>query len=348
MKSIEISKKTLHFHKRFTISYESVDTAEIILIEIMDEDGFQGLGSASPDTEVTGETIESVYTILKKELTKDFFNLDIDDWRKYHEKIKKVFHSFPSAQAAVEEAVLNIFCKRHKIRMQDLFGKYRKKCRTMVTVGIENKDGTISEVKERLLEGFKIIKLKCGLDIKSDIERIQAVGKILPDDCEIILDANQGYSLNDAKHLLESLKNEKISLIEQPVKSDDFEGLKKLNMLKIIPIVADESIVTVDDAIKLIKGDYVSGVNIKLMKCGGPLDFVEIYNLAKSLNKIVVIGCMYESNISLTTAASLALALPIDYMDLDSGNLDFHDDPATGGIKVNRGYITIEEELKLK
>lgn len=348
MESIEISKKTLHFHKRFTISYESVDTAEIILVKIIDEDGFQGLGSASPDTEVTGETIENVYEVLKKELTKDFFDLDIEDWRKYHEKIKKVFHSFPSARAAVEEAVLNLFCKRHKMQMRDLFGKYRKKCRTMITVGIENKDSTISEVKERLLQGFKIIKLKCGLDVKSDIERIQAVRKMLPDDCEIILDANQGYSLKDAEHLLESLKNEKIALIEQPVKSDDFEGLKKLHLLKSIPVVADESIVTVDDAIKLITGDYISGVNIKLMKCGGPLDFIKIYDLAKSLNKIVVIGCMYESNISLTTAASLALALPIDYMDLDSGNLDFHDDPATGGIKVDKGCITIEEELKLK
>ncbi|MFH1720512.1 MAG: dipeptide epimerase [Patescibacteria group bacterium] len=348
MKSIEISKKTLHFHKRFTISYESVDTAEIILVKITDDDGLQGLGSASPDTEVTGETIESVYKILKKELTKDFFDLDIEKWREYHKKIKKTFRSFPSARAAVEEAVLNLFCKRHKMHMRDLFGKHREKCRTMITIGIEDKNSTIDEVKKRLLEGFKIIKLKCGLDVEGDIERIRAVSKILPDDCEMILDANQGYSLKEAEHLLESLKNEKIALIEQPVKSGDLEGLKKLNLLKSIPVVADESIVTVNDAIKLIKGNYVSGVNIKLTKCGGPLDFIKIYKLAKSLNKIIVIGCMYESNISLTTAANLALALPIDYVDLDSGNLDFHDDPATGGIKVEKGYITIEKELKLK
>lgn len=348
MKSIEISKKTLHFHKRFIISYESVDTAEIILIKLTDKDGFEGLGSAAPDVEVTEETINGVYKILKKKLTKDFFDIDIENWHGYHKKIKKVFRSFPSARAAVEEAVLNLFCKRHKIHMRNLFGRYRKKCRTMVTIGIENKKNTIAEVKKRLHERFKIIKLKCGLDVKKDIERIRAVKEILPNNCKIILDANQGYSLEEAEHLLKSLKNEKVALIEQPVKSSDLEGLKKLNMLKIIPVIADESIVTLDDAIKLMKGNYVSGVNIKLMKCGGPLDFIKIYNLAKSLNKIVVIGCMYESNISLTTAANLALALPIDYVDLDSGNLDFYDDPATGGIKVDKGYIKIEEELKLK
>lgn len=84
------------------------------------------------------------------------------------------------------------------------------------------------------------------------------------------------------------------------------------------------------------------------MKCGGPINASKIFHLAKYLKKIVAIGCMYESNISITTGVSLALALPFDYVDLDSGHLDFPDDPAIGGAKVHKGQISLHEPLRLR
>ncbi|EKD63875.1 MAG: mandelate racemase/muconate lactonizing protein, partial [uncultured bacterium] len=139
-----------------------------------------------------------------------------------------------------------------------------------------------------------------------------------------------------------------VSLIEQPIRAEDWEGLKRLHKTSPVPIIADESVVSFEDARELLSGDYVSGVNVKLMKCGGPTNFIKIFDLAKSLHKTVMLGCMYESNISLTTGANLALGMPIDYVDLDSGPLDFHDDPAVGGMEVRGGEITVERPLDLK
>lgn len=172
--------------------------------------------------------------------------------------------------------------------------------------------------------------------------------KILPIKYNLFLDANQGYTFLQAEKLLKSLPVKRIGFLEQPVKAENLAGLKKLKQLKLVPILADESVVTKRDITKILKGNYADGVNIKLMKCGGPLNFLEIYWQVKKMNKLIMIGCMYESNISITTGVSLALALNLDYVELDSGHFDFKDDPASGGAFIKRGQIYLGHSLKLK
>lgn len=338
---IEICKRRLNFRRNFKIAYEEVSEVDVIFIKIIDSAGNYGVGSASPDEQVTGEKISDLFNILKKKLTKNFFSFPISQIYKYHEKIQNVFNGFPSGQAAVEEAILNLSVNKYKISLGNFFGGYRDICETMITIGIKNNEETEKEIKERLNEGFKVIKLKCGNNLEEDMKKISMARKVIPNNCKLALDANQGYSLYEAETLLNFLKNYKISFIEQPIKASNISGLKKLSKLNITPIIADESVVTVKDAYNLLSKNYVDGVNIKLMKCGGPINFVKIFNLAKIFNKIIMIGCMYESNISITTGAHLALSLPIDYVDLDSGHLDFADDPAKGGAIVKNGKITI-------
>jgi L-Ala-D/L-Glu epimerase len=342
IKTINAARKTLHFHAPFEIAYEKVEEADVIIIKLETDDGFIGLGNAAPDTEVTGETVEGVLSLLNEKLTPDFFSDPFESWYRYHEKIMRIFDGYPSAQAAVEEAVLNIWSQKAKMPLHMFFGGYRKSCPIMITIGIKNEKDTVDEAQKRLKEGFKIIKLKGGLDVESDMARIKAVKKIIPTGCSLILDANQGYSAKNAKKLIKSMESGDLELIEQPTVAEDIDVLKELHEISPIPIFADESVISVKDAIRLIKDDCVSGVNIKLMKCGGPLNFVNIFNLAKTSGKSVILGCMYETNISITTGAHLALGLPIDYVDLDSGHLDFYDDPTTGGAEITNGLIKIQ------
>lgn len=347
IKEISVEKRKLHFSKPFEIAYEKVNSAEVIIIKITDENNFYGLGSAAPDSVVTGETPEKIFKILKQKLKKDFFEYPIDQIDKYHEKIQKEFLGFPSAQSAVEEAILNLFCHRKNLSLTNIFGGCREKCDVNVTVGIQEKKDMIEEVQKRIDEGFSIIKLKCGLNLEEDIEKIKALTKILPSNVKLALDANQGYSFLEAKRLLNEIKDLGIAFLEQPISAKDISGLKKLHLISKIPIIADESVVSVEDATNLLLNDCVDGVNIKLMKCGGPINFVKIFQLAKSLNKIIMIGCMYESNISITTGAHLALALPIDFVELDSGHFDFYDDPVKGGAEIKNGQIEIVKNLRL-
>lgn len=347
-KEVVIFKKILHFREKFKISYEEIEEVEIVFLKIIDKDGCYGLGSAAPDVEVTGETSDSILKILRNKLNSSFFTYPFSCWQKYHQKTQRDFAGFPSAQSTVEEAILNLYASHSKIRLENLFGSFRKEANLIITIGIKDKKQTIDEVKKRLRQGFKMIKLKCGLNLKEDIEKIRMIKELLSEGHCLSLDANQGYSLEQAKELMQTIYDSGIKFIEQPIKADDISGLKELTGLNLVPIIADESVVSLADAEHLLKGGYVDGVNIKLLKCGGPLNFLKIFRLAKEMKKIVMIGCMYESNISITTAAALALALPIDYVDLDSGHLDFIDDPSEGGARVHKGKISLGGYLKLK
>lgn len=351
---IMIKKTVVHFHTPFKIAYEQVAKEKIIVIKIADQTGKYGLGSLCVDKEIsqtTGETLNKAYRLLRQKLTPDFFALPLANYKKYHQKIQTCFAGLTATQAAIEEATLNLLAKQTAKPLSNLWGKIqRRQCPIMITIGIKNLSATVKETNQQIKAGFKIIKLKCGLNLKQDIEKIKVINNILPAKIKLTLDANQGYSQSDAALLLQTIKNMnlKIALIEQPVNKKNIDGLKKLTAMKITPIIADEAAISIADANRLLRGNYVDGVNIKLMKCGGPLNFLDIYKLCKQLKKIIMLGCMYESNISITTGAQLALSLSIDYVDLDSGHLDFADDPADGGATVKNGCISLGQPLKLK
>lgn len=347
IKQIIIKSHRLHFKKSLKIAYEEVNSAKVIIVKIVDQDGYFGLGSAAPDSFVTKETIPQLLKVLKERANKNFFKLPIDDWYGYHEKIQKIFKGLPSAQNAVEEAILNLFANRHKLTLVNLFGGFRQSANLCVTIGIDNLTNTLSEVEHRLKQGYKLLKLKAGHNLKNDLLRIKAVRKLAPKKIKVAIDANQGYSFDEAFILFKELKSLDILFIEQPINANDKAGLRRLSRLNYLPIIADEAIVNYQDAYELLTGNFVDGVNIKLMKCGGPINFIKIFHLAKSLNKIVMIGCMYESNISITTGACLALALPIDIVELDSGHFDFEDDPARGGAVFTDGLIKSGRKLLL-
>ena len=347
IKKVEFFTANLHFREPFTIAYETVSCAEVIIIKITGHSGFFGLGSAAPDEEVTGETIKKCLALLNKKFNKDFFSIPLNLWYLYHEKIQREFAGFPCLQSAIEEALLSLFVSAKGLELSGLFGGYRAACPICFTLGIENIEQTLVQAKKAVSRGFKILKLKCGLDLETDLARVAALKKVLPSAVKLAIDLNQGYSFSQAEKFIAKIKNSGIIFLEQPIAAQSLEQLKVLSKKSPIPIIADEAVVDIKDAVKIITGDYAQGINIKLMKCGGPLNFLRIFHLAKSFNKIVMIGCMYESNISITTGAALALALPIDYADLDSGRLDFDDDPSQGGAEVANGFITAGKKLSL-
>ena len=347
IKKIVIDKKRLHLRQSFRVTYEDVSETEVIFLKIIDQNGNYGLGCASCDTCVTGEKIDDVLKILKKQLTKSFFDISFQSWYQYHEKIQKVFSRYLSAQFAVEAAVLDLFSKQSGIPLPIFFGGYRKSVDLIYSVGIKGIKETEEEVLLKLKEGFKIIKLKIGEDIKEDIEKIKLIRKIIPARNKMTLDANRGYAFSEAKKLFKAINPLNISLIEEPLIKKDLSLLKELQLIAKVPIIADESTVTINSAIDILLSDDWDGLNIKLINCGGPINFLKIFYLAKVLKKITMIGCTYESNISMTAGANLALGLPVDYVDLDSGHLDFIDDPTIGGAKVEAGKIKIDKPLAL-
>lgn len=339
---IIVKKKELWFREPFTIAYEKVERTPVLMLILKDETGKIGLGSAAPDETVTGERIDELKEILETKLDPSFFSHPLGDLSWYERYIRRQFAGYPSAQAAVETALIHLLALRKEKDAQEFFGICRQSCDLVVTIGIKPLPDTLKETKQRIAEGFRTIKLKVGLTVDEDIEKVQAAREALPKNIKLIVDANQGYSYKEAKYVLQALSLLDIAAVEQPIKATQEEEFRKLRKMELLPLIADEMVTTTAKAKIVLRRDYADGVNVKMMKFGGPSTCREIIEYALERSKLVMLGCMYESNVSITAAAYLALAYPVQFVDLDSGHFDFDDDATSAGATVKNGVLRVK------
>ncbi len=192
------------------------------------------------------------------------------------------------------------------------------------------------ELAERVKK-FPIIKLKLGRE-SGDIEILDAVRKARPD-ARIWVDANAGWHLEVGLRYLNILEKLNVELLEQPLEKSDFDGLGKLQSKTSIPIVADESVESIED-IDALAGIGVEGINVKLMKVGGISPALKMIKQAKSLGLKVMLGCMIETAIGTTAMAHLSGFA--DWLDLDA-TLLIANDPFKGMVIDENAIVRITE-----
>jgi len=155
------------------------------------------------------------------------------------------------------------------------------------------------------------------------------------------VDANAAWTPKEAIRVIRELEPYGLEFVEQPLPPDDIEGLRFVREHVTLPIIADESCVTVEDIPRLV--GVVDGINIKLMKCGGIHHALKMIHTARAHHMKVMLGCMIESSLAITAAAHLSPL--VDYADLD-GNLLISDDPYEG-VKVEHGKLILPNRAGL-
>lgn len=184
---------------------------------------------------------------------------------------------------------------------------------------------------------FPILKIKLSGDAL-DLVRLRAIRQARPS-AVIRVDANAGWTFEQAKTYLNELERLEVELLEQPLEVGEIAEMGILQSLTSIPIVADESVCTLQDVYALAQAG-VRGVNIKLMKTGGLVPALEMIHLAKKHQMNVMLGCMIETSIGVTAAAHLSgLA---DWLDLDAGLL-VTNDPFAGAHLDQEGALHLPE-----
>ena len=288
------------------------------MVKITTDYGVVGWGESSPSQRVTGENQQTVIDTLDKIAPKliGMCPLRIEQDVELMDLITK---EQPAAKAAIDIALHDILGKTAKKPLFMLMGGYRTKVFTDITLGIKSPKEMVEDAVKAVNNGFKALKVKVGVDPVGDVQRIRQIRTAVGDEIEIRIDANQGWTAEQAIQILNRLERFSIKFIEQPVPADDIRGLAQIRKKSSIPVMADESIHSPEDAFKLIQREAIDMVNIKLMKSGGIFMGRKIAEVAEAAGVPCMIGCMGESEIGIAAGVHLAAAIRnIQFADLDS------------------------------
>ncbi len=333
-----INVETFTVRKRFplTISRGTTSQTTNIWVKIQQE-GVEGWGEASPfsiiheeqqSTELLFEALTEVTTLLET----------YSPWERQKIERALVEAEAPSAVcAAIDLALHDWLGKQVGIPLWRMWGLNRRRIvPTSVTIGINTLEGARQRVRDWIpLTGGDVLKVKLGSPegIDADREMLLAIRSEAPH-AELSVDANGGWSVDDAVKMCDWLESQGVRHIEQPLAAGEEGNLPILYKRSPLPIFVDESCFTSKDIPQL--ADRVHGINIKLMKSGGLSEAMRMVHTAKACGLQVMFGCYSDSTLANTAAAQLS---PLaDYLDLDS-HLNLLNDPFTGATLQNGRLI---------
>ena len=311
----------------FTIARGSSTVAQNVLI-IVHSGSLTGTGSGAP-TDVTGETIRSAMEAIKV-MARALEGFPFERPREVADKMDKVLNASPSVKAAIDIAVHDLAAQQAGVPLPRYLGASRDRMATDMTIGIMDTRGAVERAQRWAQAGFRALKVKIGRDPKSDMDRLRAIRGAVGPRIELRIDGNQGYTWSQALSFARAAKDLDISVFEQPVAKTDLEGMRVLTESSPIPIMADEMVLTPDDAKKVRWANAAKAVNLKLMKHGGISRAIDVNTICESAGYPTMVGCMGEPQISIAAALAFALAQKnVRWLDLDS-HFNLAEDPSKG------------------
>lgn len=313
----------------FTVATNSRTTTPGVLTKI-EYEGFTGFGEASMPPYL-GESLESVTGFLSKVYLEQFTDpFLMEDILAY---VESVMPGNYAAKASIDIALHDLVGKIVGQPWFRLWGLNPEKTpNSSFTIGIDTAEVVRQKTQEA--SAFRLLKVKLGRD--NDREMIETVRSVT--DVPVFVDVNQGWKdRNYALEMAHWLSEKNVLFIEQPMPKEMKDEIAWLTEQSPLPILADEALQTVHDLLPL-KGIY-TGINVKLMKCGGLRSAHKMVTMAKEMGMKILIGCMTETSCAVSAAAQLS---PLaDWADLD-GNLLISND-IYEGMTIADGKIVLPD-----
>lgn len=346
IKEIKVGQVLAPLKKPFKTALRTVNRVENVGVKIITDTGNIGYGEAAPTAVITGDTTGSIIDAITNYIAPKLVGVEVANIEEIMERIHGAILGNTSAKAAVDMAVYDLYGQYHKAPLYKLLGGYRRQIETDITISVNTPEEMAKDSIDAVNRGYKVLKIKVGLDSRLDIERIQAIRDAIGYEVDLRLDANQGWEPREAIRVIRTMEDKgfNIELIEQPVLARDLEGLKYVTDNVNIPILADESVFSPMDAIEIIQNRRADLINIKLAKAGGIYKALKICSIAEVYGIECMIGCMLETKLSVSAAVHLAGGKKIiTKMDLD-GPLLCKEDPVEGGPEFREPIIILNDE----
>ncbi len=319
---IGVETLTVRTKRTFAIARGSSDEFERVMLTL-EEGGVAGRGEAAP-TNYYEQNAASVAEALERVRVQDPW--DVEGTLRENNFLP------PSALAALDSALHDLAARTLGVPVYRLLGLARPEPTSAYTLSIADRETTLREAEK--LSGFPIFKIKVG--DREDLATVRAVAEA--SDAALWVDANEAFSGEKAAGVARELKETgAVRLIEQPIPASAGPGTlhEVTDAAEPVPVIADESAVDARDVPRL--AGCVSGVNVKLAKCGGIRRALEMIHVARAHGMLVMLGCMVETSLGIAAAAQISGL--VDCVDLDGAML-LADDPFSG-LGYERGRILL-------
>lgn len=281
------------------------------LVALRDEEGWVGYGEATPLSQFTGETAETVRLILEEVLLPALVGVDCFDIAAAHRKMDETIAANCGAKSAVDCAMYDLAAKTLQTPLSTLLGG---KCWDRVPInrhiGIVSTREAEEMTQNYVAQGFLNLKLKVGGDVDACAERISAVRRRAGPEAKIRIDGNCGFSYQEAVRLIRKTEDCGLEFYEQLLPRWDLEGMGRLRKEFGVPILADEAVNSVREAMEYALYGAADAVTIKLCKCGGLYPAMRIAGAAEAAGMQVVVASTYDTHVGCSACLHLASALP--------------------------------------
>ena len=342
-------------HTRFTTALRSTDTTDAVLVEVEDSDGVVGHGETPIVPAVTGEDEPGIRAAVTGPLHDALLGEGTDDLADLLARVAAAVPSRPSARAGVDVALHDLAARRAGVRLAALLVGSTTDVPTDVPTDVTVAAGHVTRLaaaaRDRVADGFTALKLKVGTDAATDVARVRAVRSAVGPSVMIRLDANQGWTADQAIRVIRALEDAGagVELVEQPVSAADLDGLARVTAAVATPVMADEAVFTLADLGAVIERGAATLINVKLAKAGGLAPARDQLELAAAHGIGTMVGSMMETGVGVAAAGSLVAAAgttlvgdldaawwladgaaPVSY---DAGVLRLSDSPGLGRVR---------------
>lgn len=327
----------------FAIATGTMTHAQNTFIRIFTDTNHYGVGECSAFPMIVGETQDTCLVLAQNfaQLWKDKNPLDIS---KRMKELDDYIAGNTTIKSAFDMALYDLSAKHANVPLYKFLGGKKLPIKTDITIGINSAEQMAEEAFNFVQNKAEILKVKLGKQPNEDVNRILKIREKIGLDIPIRIDANQGWSFEDASAVLKKLENQNIQYCEQPLRAHNDYLIPKLRQQTAIPIMADESCYNHFDAERLIRDEACDYINIKFSKSGGILEGLKIHQVASDNNIPCMIGGMLESRLALSAKVHFAYACPgISFYDLDTCLVGHLEDPVENGVLYENFDISIND-----
>ena len=342
IKEINIYPVAIKLTEPFKIATLISDKSEMLLIHIKTNDDLDGWGEAYPHRAITGETQKTAMAAAcelaplflgRNPLEIKVFSLEMDRFMPHHTATKSGF----------DMALHDIAAKASGLPLYRYLGGNRRPIETDCTLGIGDPEMAGEKATEFVQQGYRILKVKVGVGFEADYTRLKNIREAIGYGPKLRIDANQGWDRFTAEKALKAFAQFSVEYCEQPLQAWDLNGARKIGGKSPIPIVADESLFSPSDAMKIVEAEAALMLNIKISKSGGICNANKIVAIGEAAGLPLMLGTMGETRLGLSAFVHFALANPsIRFFDLDS-YVTHVEDPIINGVKINNGMLEFDE-----